>query len=173
MVADINGWNDRTISEFRANAGYVAWSSDSDLAEGRPVPPRLAAFDVCQGVPIILVHHTGAKTGIERVNPLMYQAVGADFAVFATYGGSPRHPMWYRNLMANPRGIVEHGPDRVLVHARPAEGAERERIWRKQVALMPAFAAFEAAAGRQIPVVLLTRAHGSDRRANIGSWSVE
>lgn len=173
MVADINGWNDRIISEFRANAGHVAWSSDSDLAEGRPVPPRLAAFDVCQGVPIILVHHTGAKTGIERVNPLMYQAVGDDFAVFATYGGSPRHPAWYRNLTANPTGIVEVGTDRVPVLARPSAGAERERIWRKQVALMPAFAEFGAAAGRQIPVVLLKRGHGSDRRANVGSSLVE
>ncbi|MBO0875498.1 MAG: nitroreductase family deazaflavin-dependent oxidoreductase [Pseudonocardia sp.] len=157
MVADLNRWNDRIIAEFRANAGHVAWSGDDDLAEGRPVPPRPPGFDACRGAPIILVHHAGAKTGIERVNPLMYQPVGDDFAVFATYGGSPRHPAWYRNLTANPRSTVEVGTDRVPVLARLVEGAKRERIWGKQVALMPAFAAFEAAAGRRIPVVLLQR----------------
>jgi deazaflavin-dependent oxidoreductase (nitroreductase family) len=87
----------------------------------------------------------------------MYQPVGDDFAVFATFGGSPRHPAWYRNLVANPRATVEVGTERVPVLARPAKGAERERIWAEQVALMPAFAQFEAAAGRQIPVVVLER----------------
>lgn len=159
MVADINSWNDRIISEFRANAGYVTWSSDDDLAAGRPVPPRLPAFNERQGVPIILVHHTGVNTGRERVNPLMYQPVGDSFAVFATYGGSPRHPAWYRNLVANPWATVEVGTERVPVLGRLAEGAERERIWAKQVALMPAFAEFESAAGRQIPVIVLERVH--------------
>jgi deazaflavin-dependent oxidoreductase (nitroreductase family) len=159
VVADINSWNDRIIAEFRANAGYVTWSSEDDLAAGRPVPPRLPAFDVRQGVPIILVHHAGAKTGRKRINPLMYQPVDDGFAIFATYGGSPRHPGWYRNLVANPRTTVEVGTERVSVVARLAEGAERERIWAKQVALMSAFAEFEAAAGRQIPVIVLERAH--------------
>lgn len=159
MVADINSWNDRIIAEFRANAGRVTWSSDDELAEGRPVPARLAAFNERQGVPIILVHHTGAKTGRERISPMMYQPLGDGFAVFATYGGSPRHPAWYRNLVANPRTTVEVGAERVPVVARLAEGAERERIWATQVALMPAFAEFEAAAGRQIPVIVLERVH--------------
>lgn len=157
MVADLNRWNDRIIAEFRANAGHVEWSGDDDLADGRPVPPLLPGFDPGESVPIVLVHHTGARTGIERINPLMYQPVGDDFAVFATYGGSRRHPAWYGNLMANPRGTVEVRTERVPVLARLVEGARRERIWRKQVAVMPAFAGFEAAAGRQIPVVLLTR----------------
>lgn len=159
MVADINSWNDRIIAEFRANAGYVTWSSDDDLAADRPLPSRLPAFNEHQGVPIILVHHAGARTGRARVNPLMYQPVRDGLAVFATYGGSPRDPGWYRNLVANPRTTVEVGTERVPVVARLAEGAERERIWAKQVALMPAFAEFETAAGRQIPVIVLERAH--------------
>lgn len=148
MVADINSWNDPITAEFRANAGYVTWSSDDDLASGGPVPPRLPAFHERQGVSIILVHHTGAKTGRERINPLMCQAIGDDFAIFATYGGNPRHPEWYRNLLANPRTIVEVGTATVPVVARLAEGAQRRRIWAKQVVLMPAFAEFEAVAGR-------------------------
>lgn len=162
MVTDINTWNDRIITEFRANAGYVAWSSDDDLAAGRPVPPRLPTFGEGQGVPIILVHHFGAETGRERISPLMYQAVGDGFAVFATYGGSPRHPAWYRNLMANPRITAEVGTERIPVSARLAHSTERERIWATQVALMPAFAEFEATAGRRIPVIVLERTHVGD-----------
>lgn len=157
MVADINSWNERIIAEFRSNDGYVSWSTDDDLAIGRPVPPRLSSFDERQGVPIILMHHTGAKTGHTRINPVMYQPVGENFAIFATYGGSSRHPAWYRNLMANPRATVEVGTARVPVTARLVEGDERERIWARQVAIMPTFAEFEAAAGRRIPVVLLER----------------
>ncbi|HWO66140.1 MAG TPA: nitroreductase family deazaflavin-dependent oxidoreductase [Umezawaea sp.] len=158
-AADITSWNDRIIAEVRANAGYAPWSSEEDFAAGRPVPPRVPGFDE-QGMPLILVHHTGAKTGRERISPLFYQPVGDGWAVFGTHGGSPRHPVWYHNLMANPQATVEVGTERVPVVARLAQGAERERIWAKEVALVPKFAEFEAAAGRQIPVVVLERAHG-------------
>jgi len=159
MAAEINGWNERIIAEFRANAGYVAWSSPADLAAGRPVPPLLPSFRERAGVPIILVHHVGIKTQRERVNPMMYQPLEHGVAVFATYGGSTHHPAWYRNLMAHPQTTIEVGTDKLSVIARAAEGAERERIWTKQVALMPTFAEFETAAGRQIPVVVLECAH--------------
>jgi deazaflavin-dependent oxidoreductase (nitroreductase family) len=86
--------------------------------------------------------------------------VGDGWAVFATHGGSPRHPAWYRNLVANPRATVETGTETVPVVARLAEGAERARIWSKEVAAIPKFAEFEAAAGRQIPVVVLERVRG-------------
>lgn len=157
MTTDINTWNERIIAEFRANSGYVRWSSEDDLAAGRPVPPRLPDFRQSQGVPLVLVHHTGAKTGNERINPMMYQPVGTSFAVFATYGGSSHHPAWYRNLMAQPCSTVEVGREIIPVLARRAGGRERARIWESQVSLMPVFAEFEAAAGRQIPVVVLDR----------------
>jgi deazaflavin-dependent oxidoreductase (nitroreductase family) len=155
-VPAVAGWNDRIIAEFRANAGYVPWSSEEDFAAGRPVPPRIPGFDE-QGMPLLLVHHVGAKTGRERISPLFYQPVGDGWAVFGTHGGSPRHPVWYHNLMANPRTTVEVGTERVPAVARLAKGEERERIWAKEVALVPKFAEFEAAAGRQIPVVVLDR----------------
>ncbi|EMD23020.1 nitroreductase/quinone reductase family protein [Amycolatopsis azurea] len=151
-----DSWNDRIIAEFRANAGYVPWSSEEDFAAGRPIPPRMPGFDE-RGMPLILVHHFGAKTGRERISPLFYQPVGDDWAVFGTHGGSPRHPVWHHNLMANPRATVEAGSETVPVLARLTRGAERERLWAKEVALVPKFAEFEAASGRQIPVVLLER----------------
>jgi deazaflavin-dependent oxidoreductase (nitroreductase family) len=154
------GWNERIIAEFRTNAGYVAWSSTDDFAAGRPIPPWIPGFDE-RGMPLVLLHHTGAKTGRELISPLFYQPVGDGWAVFATYGGSPRHPVWYRNLVANPRATVEVGTERVAVVARLAEGAERARIWAKEIAAIPKFAEFEAAAGRQIPVVVLERAPGN------------
>jgi deazaflavin-dependent oxidoreductase (nitroreductase family) len=159
---DITSWNEQIIAEVRANAGYASWSSDEDFAAGRPVPPRIPGFDE-QGMPLILVHHTGARTGRERISPLFYQPVGDGWAVFGTHGGSPRHPVWYHNLMANPQTTVEAGTERVPVVARRAQGEERERIWAKETALVPKFAEFEAAAGRQIPVVVLERipAHAS------------
>jgi deazaflavin-dependent oxidoreductase (nitroreductase family) len=163
--AGLIGWNERIIAEFRANAGYAAWSSDEEFAAGRPVPPPVPGFGGHRGMPLILVHHTGAKTGRERISPLFYLAVGDSWAVFATHGGSPRHPVWYRNLVANPLTTIEvgtegAGTERVPVVARTVEGAERERIWAAQTALVPKFAEFEAASGRQIPVVLLERDHG-------------
>ncbi|TQM35968.1 nitroreductase/quinone reductase family protein [Pseudonocardia cypriaca] len=151
-------WNDRIIAEFRTNAGYVRWSSEEEFAAGRPIPPRIPGFDE-RGIPLILVHHIGAKTGRERISPLFYQPVGDGWAVFGTHGGSPEHPVWYRNLMAHPQATVEVGAERAPVVARLAEGAERERIWAEEVALVPKFAEFEAAAGRQVPVVVLERVH--------------
>ncbi|GAA1653927.1 nitroreductase family deazaflavin-dependent oxidoreductase [Nonomuraea maheshkhaliensis] len=148
------GWKERVIAEFRANGGYVRWSTDEEIAAGRPIPARLPGFEE-RGLPLILVHHTGARTGRERISPLFFQPVGDGWAVFGTNGGSTEHPLWYRNLMAHPRATVEVGTETVPVTARPAEGAERERIWAKQTALVPRFAAFEAASGRQVPVVVL------------------
>jgi deazaflavin-dependent oxidoreductase (nitroreductase family) len=152
-----NSWNDRIIAEFRANGGYVAWSSDDDFAAGRPIPPERPGLGESHGMPLVLVHHTGVKTGRERISPLFFQPVGDNWAVFGTHGGSPHHPAWYRNLVANPRVTVEAGTECVPAVARIVEGAERERIWAKEIALVPKFAEFEAASGRQIPVVLLER----------------
>jgi deazaflavin-dependent oxidoreductase (nitroreductase family) len=154
--AGIISWNDRIVAEFRANGGYVAWSSEEEFAAGRPIPPRVPGFDEL-GMQLILVHHIGAKTGCERISPLFFQPVGDGWAIFGTHGGSPHHPVWFRNIMANPQVTVETGAEKVPAVARLAKGAERERIWAKEIALIPKFAEFEAAAGRQIPVVVLER----------------
>jgi deazaflavin-dependent oxidoreductase (nitroreductase family) len=129
-------WNTGVIEEFRANEG------------------RVAAF---ARQPLLLLHHRGAKTGTERVNPLAYQQVGDDWAVFGSKGGAPTNPDWYHNLIANPRARIEVGTETIDVDARVAEGEERDRIWEDQKRLNPGFAEYEQKTDRAIPVVILRR----------------
>jgi deazaflavin-dependent oxidoreductase (nitroreductase family) len=135
-MSENEDWNAAIIREFRENGGKV----------GGPF----------EGAPLLILHSTGAKTGQERVNPIMYQAVGDDYAVFASKAGAPTNPDWYHNLVANPEATVEVGTDTVKVAARVTEGDERERIWSKQKADYPGFAEYEEKTSRQIPVVILT-----------------
>jgi deazaflavin-dependent oxidoreductase (nitroreductase family) len=134
-VSDLNA---EIIKEFRENGGRV----------GGPF----------EGAPLLLLHSTGARSGQERVSPMMYQAVAGGYAVFASKGGLPTNPDWFHNLVANPRATVEVGPEVVEVTARVAEGDERERIWSKQKADYPGFAEYEQKTSRQIPVVVLSPA---------------
>jgi deazaflavin-dependent oxidoreductase (nitroreductase family) len=136
-MADRNDWNRQVIEEFRANGGKVG--------------------GMFEGMPLLLLHHVGAKTGKERVNPLAYQQVGDSVAVFASKGGSPTNPDWFHNLVANPKVKVEIGTDSYAGKARVATGAERERIWEAQKAKLPQFAEYEGKAGREIPVVVIER----------------
>jgi deazaflavin-dependent oxidoreductase (nitroreductase family) len=112
-----------------------------------------------EGFPLVLLHHTGAKSGTERVNPLAYQRLGDDsVAVFASKGGAPTNPDWFHNLVANPSTTIEIGTERYDVNARVATGEERERIWEAQKKAFPNFAAYEKTAGsREIPVVVLDK----------------
>lgn len=133
----MSDWNTSIIEEFRANAGKVGGNFE--------------------GAPMVILHTTGARTGEERVHPLVYQPLGEDIAIFASKGGAPSHPAWFHNLVANPEVTVEIGTDTVPMHARVAEGDERDRIWSRQKQLMPGFADYEANTSRQIPVVVLQR----------------
>jgi len=135
-MTDANEWNTKIIEEFRSNAGKVGGQFE--------------------GAPLLLLHSTGAKSGAERVNPVMYQQVGSDLAVFASRAGAPTNPDWYHNLTANPLAKVEVGTETFEVTARVAESDEREHIWTKQKADYPGFAEYEKATSRQIPVVILT-----------------
>jgi deazaflavin-dependent oxidoreductase (nitroreductase family) len=134
-MADTKNWNDPIIQEFRANRGKVGGSFDRQ--------------------PLLLLHHRGARSDVERVNPLAYQKVGDSYAVFATKGGSPTNPDWYHNLVAHPRAKVEVGTDTVDVNARVARGEEREGIWEEQKRLNPNFGDYEERTEREIPVIVL------------------
>jgi deazaflavin-dependent oxidoreductase (nitroreductase family) len=136
-MSEASDWNTKIIEEFRANGGEV----------GGPF----------EGAPMLLLHTTGAKSGLERVNPVVYQQVGDDVAVFASKAGAPTDPDWFRNLQANPEVTVEIGRETVPMKARVAEGDELTAIWEKQKQEMPGFADYEAKAGREIPVVVLSR----------------
>lgn len=132
------GPNDPVIDEFRRNHGKVG----GDLA----------------GAPLLLLHSRGARTGQERVHPLMYAEDGDDIAVFASKAGSDTNPDWYHNLLANPQASIEIGDDRYDVEARPADAAERKRLWERQKAENPQFAEYERNTSRTIPVIILHRA---------------
>lgn len=136
----MSDFNAAIIEEFRANGGTVGGQF--------------------AGAPMLLLHTTGARSGRERVNPLVYQAEGDDMIVFASKGGAPSHPDWYRNLMAHPDVTVEVGGETVAVRARVAQGAEYERLWARQTELMPGFADYQSRTRRRIPVVVLERARG-------------
>ena len=136
-VAEAKDWNTQVIEEFRANAGKV----------GGPF----------EGATMILVHHQGARTGTERVTPLVYQPVGDTFAIFASKGGAPTNPDWYHNLLAHPQTTIEVGADTFEVTAREAKGDERDGIFEKQKEIFPTFAEYEKATTRTIPVIILER----------------
>jgi deazaflavin-dependent oxidoreductase (nitroreductase family) len=132
--------NQAIIEEFRANEGRVG-----GYFEGRT---------------LLLLHHRGAKTGTERVNPVAYQRLTPDtVAVFASKGGAPRNPDWFHNLVANPDVSVEIGTETFPVHAHVAAGEERERIWERQKREWPGFAGYEEKTKgiREIPVVVLEK----------------
>jgi deazaflavin-dependent oxidoreductase (nitroreductase family) len=133
----MNDFNAKIIEEFRANAGKVGGQFE--------------------GAPLLLLHTTGAKSGKERVNPVMYRREGDDLVVFGSKGGMPTHPDWYHNVVANPRATVEVGTETFDVEARVADGEERDRIWNAHKQEWPPFADYEAKTDRQIPVVLLQR----------------
>jgi deazaflavin-dependent oxidoreductase (nitroreductase family) len=104
---------------------------------------------------LLLLHHTGAKSGVRRVSPLAYQATDGGYAVFASNAGRDSHPAWYHNLLARPRTSVEVGTEEIPVSAWVAGGEERVSIWDRQKERSPGFARYEAGTSRRIPVVLL------------------
>jgi deazaflavin-dependent oxidoreductase (nitroreductase family) len=131
-----NDRNQTVVDEFRANGGKVA------------------AFE---HQPLLLLHHTGAKSGVERVNPVAYLPVGDAFAVFGSKGGAPTNPDWFHNLRANAETTIEVGSETIRVRARVAEGEERDRIWSEQKRANRNFAGYEQRTTRPIPVVVLER----------------
>jgi deazaflavin-dependent oxidoreductase (nitroreductase family) len=135
-MAEPTDYNGKIIAEFRANGGQVGgpWA----------------------GANLLLLHHTGARSGTQRVTPLGYQQVGDSFAVFGSKAGAPENPAWYHNLIAHPDTSIEVGTQTLPVRARVAEPAERDVIWDRQKQRSPQFAQYEEkAAPRKIPVIVL------------------
>jgi deazaflavin-dependent oxidoreductase (nitroreductase family) len=129
-------FNAQIIEEFRANEGRVG---------GR-----------FEGNPLLLLHHTGARSGRSYVNPLAYQADDGRYVIFASKAGAPENPGWYHNLKANPDTTIEVGTETVPVRAGEAVGAERDRLYSTQAERIPQFGAYQESAGRTIPVIVLT-----------------
>jgi deazaflavin-dependent oxidoreductase (nitroreductase family) len=105
---------------------------------------------------ILLLDHTGAKSGLRRTSPLMYHQDGDVVAVMASKGGQPTHPAWFHNVKANPDTTIQIGSVSRDVRARVATDEERERLLRKFVAVYPGSDFFQRnAKGRKIPIVIL------------------
>jgi deazaflavin-dependent oxidoreductase (nitroreductase family) len=137
-MSDMNDFNQGVIEEFRANQGKVGGQFD--------------------GAPVVLLTTTGAKSGTQRINPLVAMPDGGTLYVFASKAGAPTNPDWFHNLVAHPDVVVEFGDDRFDATAKVVTGAERDRLFAAQVARMPGFGEYEKSAGdRVIPVVELRR----------------
>ena len=106
-------------------------------------------------LPILLLDHTGRKSGKKRTTPLLYVTDGDNLAVIASKGGSPKHPAWYLNLVATPETEVQVGRRRIPVRARTATGAIRQRLWDKAVKTYGGYEGYQRRTQREIPVVLL------------------
>lgn len=143
MSAAVN-WNEQVIEEFRANGGRV----------GGPF----------EDAPLVLVHHRGRKSGKGHIAPMMYLPHETDqdrVYVFASKGGAPTDPDWYRNLTAAGEGSVERGTESYPVTVHEVTGAERDRLYAEQASRYPGFAEYErkTAGIRTIPVLELRRVH--------------
>lgn len=136
-MAAFDELNRKIIADFRANAGKV----------GGPFA----------GVPVLLLHSTGARSGAERTNPLVYLPDGDDWVIIASKAGAPTNPDWYYNLLAHPAVSIEVGTETFDVEAKPVTGPERDELYARQVERFASFSAYEKATTRTIPVLRLTR----------------
>jgi deazaflavin-dependent oxidoreductase (nitroreductase family) len=137
-MTDADDFNRRNIEEFRANHGRLGGQFE--------------------GAPVLLLHSTGARSGEERVNPMMYLADGDRYLVFASAAGADSNPAWYWNLRAHPDASIEVGDEHVDVRAVELTGAERDEKYAVQARRYPGFAGYQEKTTRTIPVVALVPA---------------
>ena len=136
-MTSVNDFNRDLVDEFRTSGGKVTGPFER--------------------APLLLLTHTGAKSGTQRTNPLVYTRDGDDIVIIASKGGAPAHPHWYLNVVANPVVTVELPGESFDARARVAEGAERDRLFRAQADAMPNFDEYQTKTDRLIPVVVLER----------------
>lgn len=129
--------NKQIIEEFRANGGKVSGYFAKNT--------------------LLLLHTTGAKSGKERVNPLVTFEDDGRLVVVASKGGAPSHPDWYYNILANPVVEVEYGTEKFKARATIAEEPERSELYKRMENELAAFSEYKVRAGRVIPVVTLSR----------------
>ena len=138
-------WNDKIIAEFRENDGVV----------GGPFA----------GSHLLLLHTMGAKSGKQRVSPMMYFAEPEGLFVVASKAGAEEHPAWYHNLLATPAVAVEQATDdgvtTFTATAEPVDPALRDELYARIVRRAPGFGAYQEKTDRIIPIVKLTPTEGA------------
>lgn len=110
------------------------------------------------GVPTLLLTTRGRKSGKLRRTALIYGQDDGRYVVVASYGGSPEHPFWYRNLAADPNVWVQVGGDKFAAQARTATPEEKPRLWSMMTSIWPDYDDYQSKTSREIPVVILERA---------------
>jgi deazaflavin-dependent oxidoreductase (nitroreductase family) len=136
-MSDFGDWNAKIIEEFRTKGGK-----------------GVADF----GDALLLLHHTGARSGTERVSPLAYFDDGERLVIVASRGGAPQNPDWYYNLLANPETTIEVGSDTKAVRAAEILGDDYTETWARVTTAMPGFADYQTKTTRRIPLVALLNA---------------
>ncbi|ODT51207.1 nitroreductase/quinone reductase family protein [Devosia sp. 63-57] len=139
----MSNFNDQVIADFIANGGQPG--------------------GYFEGKPVLLLHAIGAKSGVERTQPLMYLRENdtGPWYVFASYGGAPNNPAWYHNVLAHPDFDISVGDGKTIsrlpVRASVVEGEDRDTIYARMASLFPQFADYEKKTTREaIPVIALT-----------------
>src|SRR4029079_7436049 len=133
---DPEAWTRNLIADMRAHGG-------------RPSSGPMA------GKPLMILRTRGAKTGVERTAVVTYHRDGDRWVIAASKGGSPEHPQWYHNVLANPDTNVEVDNEVVPVHITEAEGAERDRLWNDHVAQLLEFGEYPKKTDRVIPMLVV------------------
>jgi deazaflavin-dependent oxidoreductase (nitroreductase family) len=141
-MSDPNDWNASIIAEFRKNQGKVG--------------------GYFKGAPLLLLHHTGARSGKVRVNPMMYLKDGDRYLVFASKGGADTNPDWYYNMKAHPDVQIEVGDKTIEARADEVTGPERDKLYNRQASIYPTFAEYQQKTKRIIPVIALVPKSKSD-----------
>lgn len=134
---EFRNWNTQVISEFRENDGKVG--------------------GMFEGMPLVLLTTTGAKSGQPRIAPLAYTTDNGKFVIIASKGGAPAHPDWFHNVRAHPAVTLEVGTETFAAQASVPEDEERRRLYDQMAAQMPNFAEYQQKTTREIPVVVLER----------------
>jgi deazaflavin-dependent oxidoreductase (nitroreductase family) len=137
---DLDEMNRQVIGEFRETGGK--------------------AGGMFEGKALVLVHHAGAKSGVQRIAPLVAYVDGSRIFIFASKGGADTNPDWYHNLVANPDTVVEYGAETFPVTVRVLTGDERDEVYAKQSEVEPQFAEYQRNTTRLIPVIELQRTGG-------------
>ena len=135
----VSDWNTTIIEQFRAQGGK-----------------GVAQF----GDALLLLHHTGARTGTVRVNPLAYYDDGDRLVIVASKAGAAQNPDWLFNLRANPDTTIEIGSETVEVRAAEITGDDYVQTWARVTAAMPGFADYQSKTARRIPLIALHRKDG-------------
>ena len=136
-MSNPNDWNKQIIQEFRSNDGKVG--------------------GYFEAMTLLLLHTTGAKSGLPRINPVVTMPDGDRFVIMASKAGRPTNPDWYYNLIANPEVSVEVGTEKFEALATVVQEPERSELFAKMASMYPVYAEYQQKTTRIIPVIVLTR----------------